>query len=159
MNVDVDVDAQRERIAFLVRVIAKEADYLMITDVRLFDPVFTLEQYHSLGTDVDLAERLDAFVSRFGRLQDSIGDKLLPALMAVAGESKAPAIDNLEKAEQFGWLDSVDDWLTMHRLRKQMVHEYIEDRSVLIDALNVAHEFVPLLVDCSKRFIDEAHRR
>ena len=154
-----NTDGQRDRIAFLVRVIEKEADYLMITDARLFDPVFTREQYHSLGSDIDLAERLDAFVSRFGRLQDSIGDKLLPALMSVAGEPKAPAIDNLEKAEQFGWLDSVDDWLIMRRLRNQMVHEYIEDRNVLIDALNVAHEFVPLLVNCSKRFIDEANKR
>ena len=154
-----NTDTQRERIAFLVRVIAKEADYLMITDARLFDPVFTLEQYNSLGTNIDLAERLDAFVSRFGRLQDSIGDKLLPALMAVAGEPKAPAIDNLEKAEQFGWLDSVDNWLTMRRLRNQMVHEYIEDSKVLLDALNMAHEFVSLLVECSKRFISEDNRR
>jgi hypothetical protein len=154
-----NTDTQRERIAFLVRVIAKEADCLMITDARLFDPVFTIEQYDSLGANIDLAERLDAFVSRFGRLQDSIGDKLLPALMAVAGEPKAPAIDNLEKAEQFGWLDSVDNWLTMRRLRNQMVHEYIEDSKVLLDALNVAHEFVPVLVECSKRFISEANRR
>ena len=79
--------------------------------------------------------------------------------MAVAGEPKAPAIDNLEKAEQFGWLDSVDNWLTMRRLRNQMVHEYIEDSKVLLDALNMAHEFVPLLVECSKRFINEANRR
>ena len=31
--------------------------------------------------DIDLAERVDAFVARFGRLQDTAADKLLPELL------------------------------------------------------------------------------
>jgi len=33
-----------------------------------------------------LAERLDAFAARFARLQDTAGDKLLPALLTWLGE-------------------------------------------------------------------------
>jgi class 3 adenylate cyclase len=49
---------------------------------------------------------LAAFVSRFGRLQDTVGDKLLPALLSALAEPVGPAIDNLDKAEKLGLLES-----------------------------------------------------
>lgn len=39
---------------------------------------FTLERASQLKLDADLAKRVDAFVGRLGRLQDTIGDKLMP---------------------------------------------------------------------------------
>jgi len=89
-----------------------------------------------------LAERLDAFVSRFGRLQDTVGDKLLPALLNALGESSGPALDNLDQAEKFGLIDSSDNWMEIRRLRNQMVHEYIEDLAVLSSALRSGHGYV-----------------
>ena len=80
-----------------------------------------------MAADPLLAERLDAFVARFGRLQDTVGDKLLPSLLMALAEPVGPAIDNLDKAEKFGWIESTEDWMEMRRLRNQMVHEYIED--------------------------------
>ena len=106
-----------------------------------------------------LAERLDAFVSRFGRLQDTLADKFLPTLLDALAEPKASAIDNLDRAEKLGWLESTDDWLEMRKLRNQMVHEYIEDLVILSNALKVGHEFVHTLVDTSERFVVQAQRR
>ena len=91
-----------------------------------------------MAADPLLAERLDAFVARFGRLQDTVGDKLLPSLLMALAEPVGPAIDNLDKAEKFGWIESTEDWMEMRRLRNQMVHEYIEDVAVLASALRVA---------------------
>ena len=105
-----------------------------------------------------MAERLDAFVSRFGRLQDTVGDKLLPALLAALAESLGPAIDNLDKAEKFGFIVSADAWMEMRRLRNQMVHEYIEDLTVLASALRSGHAFVPSLVDAARRCVAEVRR-
>jgi len=34
-----------------------------------------------LENNIELAERVEAFVARFGRLQDTLGDKLLPTLL------------------------------------------------------------------------------
>lgn len=108
--------------------------------------------------DPVLAERLDAFVSRFGRLQDTVGDKLLPALLNALAEKTGPAIDNLDKAEKLGLIGSADVWMEMRRLRNQMVHEYIEDVVVLTSALRSGHSFVPELIAAAGRCVAEARR-
>jgi hypothetical protein len=72
------------RLSFLARVTSKECQHLLDTDRRLFANLFTLEEAQKIDIDPILAERLDAFVGRFGRLQDTVGDKLLQALVAAA---------------------------------------------------------------------------
>ena len=146
------------RLEFLVRVTEKECRHLLDTDQRLFGDLFTQEVAQRIETDPILAERLDAFVSRFGRLQDTVGDKLLPALLNALAETLGPAIDNLDKAEKFGFIDSVDEWMEMRKLRNQMVHEYIEDLTVLASALRAGHAYVPMLVAAAQRCVAESRR-
>jgi hypothetical protein len=131
----------------------------VLTDGRLFSQGLDLKTIKSLDSDIDLAERVDAFVSRLGRLQDTLGDKLLPALLGLLGESLGPAIDNLDKAERFGWIVSTDDWQMMRRLRNQMVHEYIEEPQILVDALMSGHGFVPLLQQAAENLIQQVDNR
>lgn len=151
--------ALQARLQFLSRVVQKEARYLQETDARLFTDLFTPEAIERLDSDPLLAERLDAFVSRFGRLQDTLADKFLPALLDAMAEPKGAAIENLDRAEKLGWLDSVDAWLEMRKLRKQMVHEYIEDLVILSSALRAGHAFVPTLVDVANRLVQRARQR
>lgn len=150
--------SQSARLEFLARVTDKECKHLLDTDGRLFGNLFTVEEAQKIETDPILAERLDAFVSRFGRLQDTVGDKLLPALLSALAEKTGPAIDNLDKAEKFGFIDSADVWMEMRRLRNQMVHEYIEDLAVLTSALRSGHSFVPVLVAAARRCVAQARR-
>lgn len=111
-----------ERLRFLHRVVGKEARHLASTDQRLFRQLFTLEQAKRLDSDADLAERVEAFVGRFSRLQDTLADKLLPALLTALGELPGPAVDNLDRAERLGWIGSADEWMSLRALRNQMVH-------------------------------------
>ncbi|CAI8722511.1 protein of unknown function [Methylococcus capsulatus] len=74
------------RLQFLARVVRKGCRHLAITDQRLFGNLFTMEQAEHLEGDSDLAERVEAFAGRFGRLQDTLGDKLSPLLLAALGE-------------------------------------------------------------------------
>lgn len=150
--------SQTARLEFLARVTDKECQHLQATDGRLFGSLFTIEEAKKLEIDPILAERLDAFVSRFGRLQDTVGDKLLPALLNALAEKTGPAIDNLDRAEKLGLIESADDWMEMRRLRNQMVHEYIEDLAVLASALRSGHAFVPKLVAAAGRCVAEAQR-
>lgn len=150
--------SQTARLEFLVRVTHKECKHLLDTDGRLFSNLFTIEDAKKIEIDPTLAERLDAFVARFGRLQDTVGDKLLPALLAALAEKIGPAIDNLDKAEKFGLIESADGWMEMRRLRNQMVHEYIEDLAVLTSALRSGHAFVPELTAAARRCAAEAAR-
>ena len=130
------------RLQFLVRVVRKECLHLATTDQRLFASGFTLAQANQLEADLDLAERVEAFVGRFGRLQDTVGDKLLPLFLAALGEKTAAEIDNLDRAERLGLIGSADEWMTL----RKMVHEYVEDPAVLTSALQSGHTFVPTLV-------------
>lgn len=76
--------ATLERLQFLDHVVTREASYLHQTDERLFIASFTPALVARLGDHPDIAERVEAFVGRFGRLQDTLGDKLLPTLLATA---------------------------------------------------------------------------
>lgn len=151
----------RERLLFLCRIVRKEVQHLEDTVVRLF-PVshaLTADDVQNWIAVPELSERLDAFVARFSRLQDTVGDKLLPALLQLLGDNVGPVIDNLNKAEKFGWIDSAEDWVLYRTLRNQMVHEYIEDINVLTSALKAGQSYVPVLVQISTRIVSEVEQR
>ena len=151
------------RLQFLTRVVRKECQHLTTTDQRLFGGLFTIEftlqQATRLEADHDLAERVEAFVGRFGRLQDTVGDKLLPMLLDALGEKTSAVIDNLDRAERLGLLNSADEWMTIRNLRNQMVHEYVEDPVVLTSALQTGHAFVPTLIVTANKMIVEIQQR
>ena len=152
-------DTQLSRLRFLARVVQRECKHLLTTDHRVFAELFTQERATSLGNDVELAERVEAFAARFGRLQDTLGDKLIPALLRALEEPTGAVIDNLDRAERFGWLPSSDQWLVMRRLRNQMIHDYIEDPLILASALQTAHQHVPMLIGTSQALLDEIKQR
>lgn len=79
-------------------------------------------------------------------------------MLSALAEQPGPAIDNFDKAEKFGLIESADTWLEMRRMRNLMVHEYIEDLAVLASALRGAHAFVPALIAAARRCIVEADR-
>jgi hypothetical protein len=138
-----------KRLQFLSRLIAKEVLHLQQTDARLFAQPLELHTVATLSDNADLAERIDAFVTRLGRLQDTLGDKLLPLLLATLGEPVASHLDNpdnLDIAERLGWVADADAWYALRQLRNQMVHEYIEDPVILRNALHSGHDAVPRLL-------------
>lgn len=151
-------EAQQSRLQFLVRVIRRECEHLAATDARLFAEPFSAQRATRLAERADEAERVEAFVGRFGRLQDTLGNKLLPAFLVALGEDVAAVIDTLDRAERLGLIPSADDWLAMRKLRNQMVHEYIEDAIVLASALQAGHEFVPTLVRVAGGLVDAIAR-
>lgn len=148
-----------QRIAFLLRVVGREVAHLRVTDERVFARPFTADRARQLAADVDDAERVEAFVARFSRLQDTLGDKLLPTVLLALSEPVGAVIDNLDRAERLGFVRSADDWLATRRLRNRMVHEYVEDPSVLAESLQQGHALVPMLLDVEHRLRAEAIRR
>ena len=135
----------QERLNFLVRVVSKEIKHLDYADSQAFGASLTLERVEKLEQDPALALTLEAFTSRFCRLQDTLGDKLLPALLNALGESASALLINLNKAEKYGWLDSAEEWISLRQLRNKMIHEYIEEAVILHSALTTAHQNVEVL--------------
>ena len=142
-------DASRERLLFLADVVMLEARYLAQTDGRLFARPLAAEDIDRLPLDPDLAERVDAFVARFGRLQDTLAGTLLPRLLESQLEPLGSVLDNLNRAERRGWIRSSADWAELRTLRNRMIHEYVRDRQQLVDALNAAHSGVADLVNAA----------
>lgn len=143
----VDVDGLRDRLVFLLETVALQAEHLEATDKRLFAQPFDSQRAATLRGDDLLSERLDAFAARFARLQDTAGDKLLPALLARVGEPVGSVLDNLDRAARLGWLaQTSESWLAARALRNRMVHEYIRQPALLAEAVNEAHAAVPMLV-------------
>ena len=53
----------------------------------------TFEQLANLDANPELALKIEAFASRFARLQDTLGDKLLPSWLKQLGEPVGAVID------------------------------------------------------------------
>ena len=147
-----------QRLHHLAEVVLREATHLAQTDRRLFGPGFGLAEAADLQGNVDLAERVDAFVARLGRLQDTLGATLLPRLLEALLEPTGSVLDNLNRAEKLGWVRSAGDWAALRLLRNRMVHEYVADASILADALNAAHAGVPDLVASASAMADRVKR-
>lgn len=144
-----------DKLRFLAETVLAEAELLRITDGRLFSTPMDVQRAASLRHDIELAERVDAFVARFGRLQDTVADKLLPAVLTWLTEPVGPAIDNLARAERLGWIASTQAWIECRQLRNFMIHEYVRDMAVLAAALTRGHLSVPLLGASAQALADE----
>jgi len=155
----VDQQDKRERLGFLCRVVKKEIQHLQYSAGKVFKDGFTEERARQIANDEEFAEQVEAFTSRFCRLQDTIGDKLLPAWLDMLGEKKGVAIDNLDKAESIGVLPSAEQWLELRQLRNQMIHEYIEDLAILTDALQTAYQHLSFIVDVAESIIKDLEKR
>lgn len=147
------------RLAFLIETVELETQHLLDTDGRLFAQSFDPDRAARLRTNIDESERTDAFVARFGRLQDTVADKLLPEFLRCLAEPVGAAIDNLDRAEKLGLLNSADDWLASRKLRNRMVHVYVRDPAELAQALNQGHALVPLLVSLATAIASDCRRR
>ncbi|TXK94652.1 hypothetical protein BMR07_09630 [Methylococcaceae bacterium CS1] len=130
----------------------KEVKHLRMTSDRIkaLDP--NLQWIETLENNIEYSEMLDAFVSRFGRLQDTLGDELLPAILRVSLEPTGSQLDNLLRAEKIGWIKSSEQWVEIRTLRNRLVHEYMDSAENLLQALNTALESVNVLISTQKRF-------
>ena len=86
------------------RVVLKESALLEKTRQRLLNRPVDAEWVLRVEKDDDIAERMEAFVSRYGRLQDTLGDKLFPRLLELIGQRGKTLLDVLNQVERIGLL-------------------------------------------------------
>lgn len=135
-----------ERLQFLLDTVRREGEHLQQTTRRLFSDRLDGQWLSRLEDDPVLSERVDAYSARFGRVQDTIGDKLIPEFLRRLAEAPGVALDNLNRLERLGLVASVRDWVEARNLRNRLVHEYVRDPEEFIGALERSRELVPLLI-------------
>ncbi|MBE0475444.1 hypothetical protein [Rhodoferax sp.] len=122
-----------------------EAAHLRYTHSTLFAQTIDTTWVQQLHERDDLAEKVDAFVSRFGRLQDHLGEKLIPRFAALLGESPKSMLDVLAYAEKMQWIDKAEDFIGARKLRNLLVHEYMSDAQLFMQALLAAGQAAEML--------------
>lgn len=136
---------------FALELALKEMGHLQFTHQGLFANKPDLFWVASLSDHPLDAERLDAFVSRFSRLQDHLGEKLLPRFAQLVGASPRSLIDALNTAERMNWLSSAQAFVAARKLRNLMVHEYMSDPRVFLDATWAADDACYMLYDTVRK--------
>lgn len=124
----------------------KEAAHLRYSQSTLFALPIDLEWVQALPQRPELAEKVEAFVSRFGRLQDHLGEKLLPRFAALVGESGRTLLDTLAIAERTGVLPSADAFVAARKLRNALVHEYMHEARDFLESLVAAEQACNMLL-------------
>lgn len=136
-----EISDEMVRLSTLFEVVRREVNHLQFSWHQLFDlhkP--DLQWLETLDSRPEEAVILEAFVSRFARLQDTLAGKLIPAWLTVLQEDSASQLENLTKAEKLGVLNNTEDWLAARHIRNQLVHEYVQNLEDMLQAIEVAQE-------------------
>jgi len=136
----------------------KEAEHLRYSLDTLFALPISLTWVRDLAQQPALAEKVEAFASRFSRLQDQLGEKLLPRYAALVGESPKTFLDTLAFAEKAELLSNADTFIAARRLRKALVHEYMQDAEIFLESLLAAREACELFFDVIDKVSSELQR-
>jgi hypothetical protein len=139
--------AQEEaKVRFLatLEIARRELALLDYSHAKLFALTIDARWARQLHDDMEAAETLEAFVARFGRLQDTVGSKLIPRALTMLLEQPGSMLNNLSRAEQLGWIAGTEAWVIARELRNRLVHEYITNPQQFAADICTAGGFVPM---------------
>ncbi len=142
-----------------LEIVAKEGRHLIYSWSGLFSQVIDVEWVNNLEQNADCAEQMEAFVSRFGRMQYTVADKLFPRWLLALAEKPGSQIETLNRAERLGVLTSTERWLEMRNLRNRLVHEYMTDPAKFAQDLVLAKEYSLVLIETVNRLRQDAVTR
>lgn len=141
----------RTRFLATLELVRHEGKHLAYSLRRVFSESIDGAWVKALEQRPEQAERLEAFVSRYGRMQDTIGEKLLPRWLLAIAETPGSTIETLQRAERLGVLGSAESWLEARKLRNLLVHEYRTDSDAFATDINLAREYSLLFFDTYNR--------
>lgn len=90
--------------------------------------------------DKEKIKTIDAFMFRFIKLQDFMGDKLFKFLLNSLGEYKdnMSLIDVLDKMERLDLINDGEQWLIFRKFMNKLTHEYPNNKQETINGIGLA---------------------
>jgi uncharacterized protein with HEPN domain len=149
----------RDRFLYTLDLVHRAGVQLRFSHQRVFGQPVDGQWVRRLPDDPQTAERLETFVSRFGRMQDSIAVRLLPRWLEAIAETPGSQIETLNRAERLGVLPAVEPWLEARKLRNRLVHEYLDDPDAFATDLSLANGYTHLLMETYNRVREFAATR
>jgi hypothetical protein len=104
---------------------------------------------------------LDQLAYRFAKLQDTLGEKVLPLLLEGAQEPLPPSAtfaEKLHRLERLGYIPSAETWRLLRELRNQIAHEYPEHPAIKAAILNRLFASVGVMLDFWRHVLPFAER-
>lgn len=147
--------ANKLRLLTTLEITHKELNHLAYSWRQLFvDRNVDAQWVSTLEDHPDEAVVLEAFVSRFARLQDTLAAKVIPLWLEALAEPISSQIENLNRAERLGVISSTESWLTARQIRNQLVHEYMVSADDLVSALVTARQASVQFADTQNAIVD-----
>ncbi len=110
--------------------------------------VFSADQVGAI--DVEQRRLLDQAAYRFMKLQDSLGEKVLPGILELTLDPLPPEAsfaEKLQRLERLGALRSAGHWRLLREVRNSLAHEYPENPALQAAALTRLMRGVSELMD------------
>ena len=126
-------------------------------------PLYFLKKFPvniTIYEDKEKIKTIDAFIFRFIKLQDFMGDKLFKDILKTVGEYKdnMSLIDILDKLEKLEIIKDADRWINYRAIRNKLTHEYPDNQEEVIEGINLAimyFEEISLVLNSIKSYIKE----
>lgn len=106
----------RQRFIDTYRIVSREKRHLDYSCQKLFSTELSTQNLTNLDSNPELAETIEAFASRFGRMQDTMAGKLFPRFLEAQAEPTGTQLETLQRMEKLGLVDSVERWLEAREL-------------------------------------------
>lgn len=91
---------------------------------------------------------IELLTSRFGKLQDFIGKKLINVFLEQNEEdtNNLTMLDKINKLERFGLIENASVWGMMRETRNHIAHEYPDSPELTAVYLNQIYDLCPKLL-------------
>ena len=150
---NLEISEKQARFLATLEIVRRELVVFKYSYEQLYSHQIDSDWVGQLENNMGFAETLEAFVSRFSRLQDTIGDKLIPRALLMLAENLGSNLDNLNRAERLGWIDDVNEWLVARDLRNRLTHEYMTDENEFANDLLNAKKYFDLFQSVYEKFL------
>jgi len=93
---------------------------------------------------------IDAFLFRFIKIQDLMGNKLFREVLDHLGEydDSMSTLDVLDRMEKLEFIESADVWMDYRNLRNVLTHEYPDNKDVMIQGVKTAVQVFIAMESC-----------
>lgn len=110
-----------------------------ILDEGLADTAAWAPLSSDIPIEKEMLRALDQIAYRFAKLQDTMGEKVMPLILELAQEpvpANATFAEKLNRLERIGAIPSADEWKKFRVVRNALAHDYPDDPELRTSAIN-----------------------
>lgn len=111
-------------------------------------PIFPLDKHKIIKFSIQELLLIELLGSRFAKLQDLLGKKIINEFLLLAGEliDDLTMLDKINKLERLNIIESAELWKEMREARNHISHEYPDAPELTAQYLNQIFVLAPSLL-------------